>query len=70
MSFLGESLEVQRGVGRLDVLQGGSLKGTGADCPHVLQDKPAAKTSLAEQGALAGSQEKKVGSATYGRKGR
>ena len=44
------------------ILQGGSLKGTGAVCPHVLQDKPAGKTtSLAEQRALAGTQEKKEG---------
>jgi len=34
-----------RGPGRLDILQGGSLKGTGAGCPHVLQDKPAGKTT-------------------------
>jgi len=30
-----ESPEEQRGPGRLDILQGGSLKGTGARCPHV-----------------------------------
>jgi len=30
-----ESPEGQRGPGRLDILQGGSLKGTGAGCPHV-----------------------------------
>jgi len=42
----------------MDILQGGSLKG----CPHVPQDEPAGKaTGLAEQGALAGTQEKKEG---------
>jgi len=36
------------------------LKGTGAGCPHMPQDEPAGKTTgLAEQGALAGTQEKK-----------
>ena len=46
---------------RLNVLQGG-LKGTGAACPYVPQDEPAGKmTGLAEQGALAGTQEKKEG---------
>jgi len=68
---LRESSEGQRGPDRLDILQGGSLKDTGAGCPHVPQDEPAGKmTSLAEQGALAGTQEKKGGSTTYGRKGR
>jgi len=53
-----ESPEGQRGPGRLDSLQGGSLKGTGAGCPHVPQDEPAGKsTSLAEHGALARTQE-------------
>jgi len=57
-----ESAEGQRVPGRLDILQRGSLKGTGAGCPHVLQDQPAGKmTSLAEQGGLAGTQEKKEG---------
>jgi len=57
---LAESAERQRGPGRLDILQGGCLKGTGAGCPHVPQDEPAGKTiGLAEQGALAGTQEKK-----------
>jgi len=47
------------------------FKGTGAGGPHVPQDKAAEKTtSLAEQGDLAGAQEKKGGSTTYGRKGR
>jgi len=47
--WLGESPEGQRGPGRLDILQEGSLKGTGAGCPHVLQDKPAGRTAgLAE----------------------
>jgi len=46
----------------MDILQEGSLKDTGAGCPHVLQDVPAGKTTgLAEQGALAGTQEKKEG---------
>jgi len=57
---LGESLEEQRGPGRLDILQGGSLKGTGAGCPHVPQDEPSVKmTCLAQEGAFAGTQEKK-----------
>jgi len=57
---LGESPEGQSGPGRLDFLQGGSLKDTGAGCPHVPQDKLAGKmTGLAEQGALAGTQEKR-----------
>jgi len=56
---LGESPEGQRGSGRLDILQGGSLKDTGAGCPHVPQDKPSGKTTrLAEQGALPVTQEK------------
>ena len=39
-----------------------SLKSTGAGCPHVLQDELARKmTGLAEQGALAGTHEKKEG---------
>jgi len=59
---LGESSEGQRSPGRLDILQVGSLKGTGAGCPHVTQDEPVRKTTgLAEQGALAGSQGKKEG---------
>jgi len=54
------SPEGQRGSGRLDILQEGSLKGTGAGCPHVSQDELAGKTiGLAEQGDLAGTQEKK-----------
>jgi len=48
--------------GGLDIFQGGSLKGIGEGCPHVPQDDPAGKmTSLAEQGALTGNQEKKNG---------
>jgi len=59
---LGESPEGQSGPGRLDILQGRSLKGTGAGCPHVLQDELVGKmTSLAEQGALAETQVKKEG---------
>ena len=55
-------LNGQRGSGRLDILQGGSLKGTGAGCPRVPQGKLAGKTTiLPEQGALAGTQEKKEG---------
>ena len=58
-SPLEESAEGQRGPG---ILQGGNLKGTGAACPHVPQDEPAGKMiSLAEQGALAETQEKKEG---------
>jgi len=67
---LREIPEGQRGPGRLDILQGGSLQGTGAGCPHVPQDEPVGKTTgLAEQGALAGTQEKRR-STTYGRKSR
>jgi len=56
----GESPEGQRGPARLDILQGGSLKGTGAGCPHVSQDKSMENmTDLVDQGALAGTQEKK-----------
>ena len=59
-SLLGGSSEGQESPGRLDILQGGSLKGTGAGCPHVMKDKPVGKkTSLSEQGALAGTQDKK-----------
>jgi len=68
---LGESAEGQRCPGRLDILLGGSLKGTEAGCPPVPQDEPVGKTTgLDEQGALAGTQEKNGESATYGRKGR
>ena len=57
---LAESVEGQRGPGRLDILQGGSLKDTGAGCPHVPQDEPVGKAiGLAEQGALAGTQKKR-----------
>lgn len=28
------------GPGRLDVLQGENLKGSGANCPHMLKDEP------------------------------
>jgi len=53
---LGESPEGRRGPGRLDILQGGSLKSTGAGCPQVPQDELVGKTtSLAEQGDLAGT---------------
>jgi len=55
---LGESAEGQRSPGRLDIIEGGSLKGTEARGPYVLQDEPAGKmTGLAEKAALAGSQE-------------
>ncbi|KAK4826796.1 hypothetical protein QYF61_011604, partial [Mycteria americana] len=58
-SPLGGSPEGQRSPGRLDILQEGNLKGTGAGCPHVPKDEPAGKkTGLAEQKALAGIQEK------------
>jgi len=51
-----------KGSGSLDVLQGGSIKGTGAGCPHVPQDKLTGKmTGLTEQGALAGTQGKTEG---------
>jgi len=39
------SPEGQRGPGSLEILQGGSLKGTGAGYPHVPQDEPAGKTT-------------------------
>ena len=53
----GESPEGQRGPARLDILQGGSLKGTGAGCSHVPQDEPKGKAiGLAKQGALTGTQ--------------
>jgi len=42
---LGESPEGQSGPGRLDIVQASSLKGTGAGCPHVPQDKTAGKTT-------------------------
>jgi len=46
--------------GRLDNLQEGSLKDAGAGHPHVLKDKLVGKkTGLAEQRAMAGTQEKK-----------
>jgi len=45
------------------------LKGTGAGHPHVPKDEPAGKkTSLAEQRALAGTQEKKGEFMTFGRR--
>jgi len=57
-----ERAEGQRDPGRLDIVQGGSLKGTGEGCPHVPQDELMGRTSsLAEQGALAGNKEKKEG---------
>ncbi|KAK4812034.1 hypothetical protein QYF61_026172 [Mycteria americana] len=59
-SPLGGSPEGQRSPGRLDILQEGNLKGAGAGRPHVPKDKPAGKkTGLAEQRALAGTQEKR-----------
>ena len=70
-SPLGEYPEGQRGPERLDILQAGSLKGTGAGCPHVPQDEAARKTTvLAEQGAFVGTQGKKGRSTTYGKKDR
>jgi len=58
----GRESEGQVGSGRVDILQGESLKGTGAGRPHVPQDKLVGKAAgLAEQGALAGTQEKKDG---------
>jgi len=54
---LGEIPVGQRGSGSLDVVQGGSLKGTQEGFP---QAEPAGEmTSLAEQGALAGTQEER-----------
>jgi len=51
--------ERQRSPGRLDTLPGGSLKGTGAGCPHVPKVKLAGKkTVLVEQRALSGTQQK------------
>jgi len=68
---LGDSPEGQRGPGRLHILQEGSLQGTAAGCPHVLQDKPTGKmTSLAEQAAFAWDSGKKGEFTTFGRKGR
>ena len=62
-SPLGGSPEGQRSPGRLDILQEGNLKGAGAGRPHVLKDELAGKkTGLAEQRALAGTQEKKESS--------
>ena len=53
------SPEGHRGPGRLDVLQGGSLKDAGAGCPHVPQDESTGKTTgLAEQVGLLGLQKK------------
>ena len=70
-SPLGGSPEGQRSPGRLDILQEGNLKGTGAGHPHVLKDEPAGKkTSLAEQRALAGTQGKKKEFMTFGRRAR
>jgi len=54
------SLEGERSPGKLDILQEGNLKGSGAGHPHVPKDKPVGKmTRLAEQRTLAGAQEKK-----------
>jgi len=61
-SPLGENPDGQRGLGRLEILQEGSLKGTGAGCPHVLQDERAGKrTGLAEKAAFPRTQEKREG---------
>ncbi|KAK4818854.1 hypothetical protein QYF61_020073 [Mycteria americana] len=52
------ALNWQRSPGRLDILQGGSPKGTRAGCPEVPKDEPAGKkTGLAEQRALSRTQE-------------
>ena len=68
---MGGSPEGQRSPARLDVLQEGNLKGTGAGHPHVLKDEQAgSKTSLAEQRALAGTWAKKGEFMTFGRRGR
>jgi len=46
----------------MDILQGGSFKGTAADGPHMPQDEPVGKmTDLPEQDALAGTQKEKEG---------
>ncbi|KAK4810447.1 LOW QUALITY PROTEIN: hypothetical protein QYF61_004227, partial [Mycteria americana] len=59
-SPLGGSPEGQRSPGRLDILQEGNPKGAGAGRPYVPKDKLVGKkTGLAEQGAFAGTQEKK-----------
>jgi len=51
-----------KGVQEGWILQGGTLKGIRTGCPLVPQDKPVGKTTrLAEQGARAGTQEKKEG---------
>ena len=54
------SAEGKRSPGRLDTLQEGNLKGAGAGRTHVQKEGPAGeKTGLAEQRALAGTQETK-----------
>jgi len=55
---LGDSPEGQSGPGRLDILQEGNIKGTGAGHTHVLKDKLVGNTSLAEGITLAGTQGK------------
>lgn len=50
--------EGQSCPGKLDIVHEGNLKGTQGGCPHVMKDSPVGKkTSLAEQTALAGTQE-------------
>ena len=57
---MGETAGGQRGPGRLDVLQGGSLKGTGEGGPLVPQDELAGKTTgLAEEGVSTGTHKKR-----------
>lgn len=55
-----EAVLKDRYPGRLDILQDRNLQGTGAGCPHMLEDVPAGKkTILAKQRALEQTQEEK-----------
>lgn len=61
----------EKSPGSLDILQEGNPKGTGAGCPHRPKvDPEGKKTSLTEQRALSGTQEKKEKIMTSGRRGR
>lgn len=50
---------VLKGRGVQDILSEVNLKGAGAGCHRVLKDEPAVRAGLAEQRALAGTQENK-----------
>jgi len=68
---LGGSPKGPMSAGRLDILQEGNVKGAGAGHAHVPKDKMVGKTTgLAEQGALAGTQEEKGEFITFGRRSR